>query len=818
MKRLLIAFISLFCVLTSSYANTITIPSVQAIEPFAADFSQSATMYFENYNVQLSSSLIVVCASGDWDQGFQVKEISVPNEVTPIDYGSSVQWPGIFSFPSGATAVLSYGVTDLKVSKSIFFTVPAIEAIPSPTSAEFFLDCESPWFGFADIDFQLNLPVGAKLYADGNEFDINDATYANVIEVKSATGQLYFTIDQPFMLDEGGQNKTYTKLYYDGVEGILLYLFADGDWQNGVYFDPTISTSTYGYFYDTYVRSDQTSTNYSTQTSIELDPARGEIGLFQVDINSALTAAGVNPALVCISGAALNTYTLGNRANTYVELKAPTTVWNATVVTYGTKPDLGTTVLTSGTITSSSGDLTTFSSLAFAELLEGYRVAGMNEWQKGFSLSEEDAVTLITTQEYAGQKSYLTITYATQVYQSWDSAIVSNDTVILSASNYVGYVPMSFLANTYQFLIEGGTLISAGTTSYDSYSLNGTRSVASISIPVGAQEKPSILYSYNGLTYQPFEVPVYGGASASAIATEVLSDPLFPTKPMVLSMVKSVSDQVAVKHATTDAYVIAAYNKSVTLENFVTATLQVPATGVQTVDSDIIIDDQGPWIATMRGLSLSSDRPNMEAYMLANNVVLATWTPRQAAASSISYSSFEMEETIGTSPVYSHQLAYTFVTPSTGVVDWFGFVYLGSGNYQRFGKTISIASPIVPDLSSLQSSAQADIHTASLAQQIAAAQLGFAGTSIREVTMYLSTAEIARATTGLSSANSIYCPTGAIIAQDFYLVDSMGNTYEGGTLFDYYSTVRMKPIDLPSGTTASDWLTTKGWSFTDVTP
>jgi hypothetical protein len=161
-------------------------------------------------------------------------------------------------------------------------------------------------------------------------------------------------------------------------------------------------------------------------------------------------------------------------------------------------------------------------------------------------------------------------------------------------------------------------------------------------------------------------------------------------------------------------------------------------------------------------------------------------------------------------------LAYSFPSSATGTYDWFGFVYDGAGGYSKFGKTVSINSPLTPDLSGLLTSAQAEINLASMIKQSVSAQVGFAGTVVRDVTMYLAADTIARATTGLSSKDSIYCPSGAFVAQDYYLLDALGNEYRGGTIFDYYNNSRMKPIDLPADATAYDWLSIKGWTFLSV--
>jgi hypothetical protein len=274
------------------------------------------------------------------------------------------------------------------------------------------------------------------------------------------------------------------------------------------------------------------------------------------------------------------------------------------------------------------------------------------------------------------------------------------------------------------------------------------------------------------------------------------------TKPQILSIVKSVSDEVS----STSSRILSAISSA-------TNSIQIPSVGMGAIDSDITIDNQGTWIALTRGLSLSPTQPEMVAYLMANNVVFATWTAATEAESPIDYSSFSLPETIGDETVYVHQLAYTFTSSATGIYDWFGFVYDGNGGYNKFGKSISLNSPLTPDLSNLVTTAQAEIYMASMVQQSVAAQVGFSTAVIRDVTMYLANGTIERATTALSSADSIYCPSGAFVAQDFYMRDVRGIEYRGGTIFDYVGDNRMKPIDLPVGTVAADWMTAKGWGY-----
>jgi len=539
---------------------TLTVPPPTPIEPYTVTFTADATGIFENYGVTLQFSPFVGYASGTLSGGLQVKEIETPSAVTPVNVGDVVSWPGLFEFPSNATGTWQYTIGDIQFQKELILSQSARTALPSPTAAEFFPGCASPWFVVGDIDFQIDLS-GAQLYADGNLFGIEDSTYATRIEVRSATGQEYFVLSRPYLETESGEIR-YGWIYYDGNIGVCLYCFESGDWEDGIRFDPTIKTDSQTYLYATSCYT--TGGNYDITDIIYGAGYRAKIA--------------VNPAFISASGYNIDdifitSVELKMTSNGYYTASSPGAAIHGGLVSTTETGFTGVRSVTDGVVIQTispsatvAGTTDTFDAPGMANKYNEYiHSASATEWMRGFVITSTNEhiptqYSKYFSDEVAAGGPEFTVTFIIGLL--WprqmrdNNAIIDGENILFYDNNVstISDYNKGVFSKYYTWTGIGNPIV-CPTVSFTTSSIgSAVAGIAIASLPVSHRSHAIIAIASSPGWTKSATTPLSaagggGGYTPAEIVEEVYTDSRAFPKSTALSVIQSVSDNVDLESA-----------------------------------------------------------------------------------------------------------------------------------------------------------------------------------------------------------------------------------------------------------------------------
>jgi hypothetical protein len=170
------------------------------------------------------------------------------------------------------------------------------------------------------------------------------------------------------------------------------------------------------------------------------------------------------------------------------------------------------------------------------------------------------------TSEVASPKLLVTIEFTNSgsLFFIEGSAAIDGENLLFYSSDF-GDSPhyIDGTKNTYYLWDGHGGLVACPTTAYASHSnLVGNMAVVMASLPLEFLGK-SVIAIASAPDFVRSATTILSSRSGGMTINEFYADSRSTTKPEILSIVQSVSDQVTNSHSSTDAYVVATYNQAV---------------------------------------------------------------------------------------------------------------------------------------------------------------------------------------------------------------------------------------------------------------